>query len=102
MRFIVLIFFITFLHISELKIEGIFQSVMNRLRNKHHFNVDVQKRGLVFVECAMCESFKDLILKLGKNNSDAKEYEPKLKKTHFVSRIMQKLIPYLEVNIYVF
>jgi len=39
-------------------------------------------------------------LKLGKNNSDAKEYELKLKKTHFASRIMQKLVPYLEVEIY--
>jgi hypothetical protein len=48
----------------------------------------------------VCESFKDLILKLGKNNSDAKEYELKLKKTHFASRIMQKLVPYLEVEIY--
>jgi hypothetical protein len=66
------IILITFLQISELNIEGIFQSTMNRLRNEHHFNVNVQKRGLVFVECAMCESFKDLILKLGKHNNDAK------------------------------
>jgi hypothetical protein len=28
----------------------------------------------------VCESFTDLILKLGNNNSDAKEYELKLKK----------------------
>ncbi len=45
---------------------------MNRLKNKHHFNVYVQKKVLVFVECDMCESLKDLILKLGKNNNDAK------------------------------
>jgi hypothetical protein len=64
--FIVMIFFIAFLHIRKLNIEGIFQFAMNRLRNKHHLNVDVQNKGLVFVECAMCESFKDLILKLGK------------------------------------
>jgi hypothetical protein len=102
MRFIAFIFFITFLHISKLNIEGISQIAMNRLRNKHHFNVCVQKRGLVFVECAMCESFKDLILKLGKNKHDAKEYELKLKKTHFASRIMQKFTPYLKVKIYVF
>jgi hypothetical protein len=47
----------------------------------------------------MCESFKDLILKLGKINSDVKEYELKLKKTHFASRIVQKLIPYLKVEV---
>jgi hypothetical protein len=47
----------------------------------------------------MCEPLQDLILKLGKNNSDAKN-EQNLKKTHFASRIMQKLVPYLEVEIY--
>jgi hypothetical protein len=36
-----------------------------------------------------------------KKNSDAKKYELKLKKIHFASRIMQKLVPYLEVKIYV-
>jgi hypothetical protein len=56
---------------------------MNRLRNKNRFNVDVQKRRLVFIECVMCESFKDLILKLGKNISDTKKYEVKLKKNTF-------------------
>jgi len=40
------------------------------------------------------------LFEVGKNNSDAKEYELKLKKTHFASRIMQKLVPYLEVEIY--
>jgi hypothetical protein len=48
----------------------------------------------------VCESLKDLILKLGKNNSGGKKKELKLKKTHFASRIMQKLVPYLEVKIY--
>jgi len=72
---------------------------MDRLRKIDHFNVDVRKKGSIFVQCIMCESLKDLILKLGKNNSDAKEYELKLKKTHFTSRIMQKLVPYLEVRI---
>jgi hypothetical protein len=38
-------------------------------------------------------------IKVGKTNNDAKEYELKLKKTHFASRIMQKLVPYLEVEI---
>jgi hypothetical protein len=37
-----LIFVITFLKINkELNIEGISQFAMNRLRKKHHFNVDV-------------------------------------------------------------
>jgi hypothetical protein len=49
----------------------------------------------------VCESLKDLTLTLGKNNNDAKEYELKLKKTHFASIIMQKLVPYLEVEIFV-
>jgi hypothetical protein len=47
----------------------------------------------------MGESFKDLILKLGKNNNNAKEYELKFLKPHFTSRIMQKLVPFLEVRI---
>jgi hypothetical protein len=50
----------------------------------------------------VCESLKNLILKLGKSNSDVKEYELKLKKTHFASRIVQKIIPYLKVGIYAF
>jgi hypothetical protein len=71
MRFIVLIFFIKSLQIiKELNIGGISQFIMNRLRKIHHFNIDVRKKGLIFVECIMCESLKDLILKLGKNNND--------------------------------
>jgi hypothetical protein len=53
---------------------------MNRLRKRHHFNVDVKKRGYVFAKCIVCELLKDLISKLEKNNSDVKEYELKLKK----------------------
>jgi hypothetical protein len=53
---------------------------MNRLRKRHHFNVDVRKRGSIFAKCMMCESLKDLISKLGRNNNDAKEYELKLRK----------------------
>jgi hypothetical protein len=34
-------------------------------------------------------------IEVGKINSDVKEYDLKLKKTHFASRIMQKLVPYL-------
>ncbi len=76
--FIILMFSITFLQINKkLNIGGIIQSTMSRLRKRHHFNVDVQKRGSIFAQCIMCESFKDLILKLGKNNSDVQEYELK-------------------------
>jgi hypothetical protein len=46
---------------------------MSRLRKRHHFNVDVRKKGFVFAKCIVCESLKDLISKLGKNNSDAIE-----------------------------
>jgi hypothetical protein len=57
---------------------------MSRLRKIHHLYVDVRKRGSVFAKCIMCESLKDLILKLGKNNGDVKEYELKLKKKHIL------------------
>jgi len=74
------------MHISkELSIGIIFQLRMNRLRKRHHPNVDMGKRGLIFAKCIVCESLKDLKSKLEKNNSDAKEYELKLKK-----RILQQ------------
>jgi cytochrome c2 len=73
MRFIVLIFFTMFLHISkELNIASISQFAMNMLKKKHHLNVDAQKRRSIFTKCIMCESFKDLISKLGKNNTNVK------------------------------
>jgi hypothetical protein len=50
------------------------------LRKKYHFNVDVGKRGLNFAKCTICESLKDLISKVGKNNASAKEHELKLKR----------------------
>jgi len=50
------------------------------LRKKYHFNVDVGKRGLNFAKCIICESLKDLISKVGKNNASAKEHELKLKR----------------------
>jgi hypothetical protein len=53
---------------------------MNKLRKRHHLNVDVRKRGSMFTKCIMCESLKDLISKLGKNSSDAREYELRLRK----------------------
>jgi len=65
---------------KDLSIRGIFQSTMSRLRKKHHLNVDMWKRGLLLAKCIICESLKDLISKLGRNNIDAKEYELKLKK----------------------
>jgi hypothetical protein len=63
---------------KELSIGGIFQSAMSRLRKSHHLNVDVRKWGFVFVNCIVCESLKDLISKLGKNNNEVLEYEVKL------------------------
>jgi Na+/phosphate symporter len=81
MKFIVFIILITFLYISkELSIGGIFQSTMNKLKKKHRFNMDVWKKVSVFAKCIVCESLKDLISKLEKNNSDVKKYELKLKK----------------------
>jgi hypothetical protein len=53
---------------------------MNRLKKRHCLNVDVKKRGLIFTKSIVCESFKDLISKLGKHSNDAIEYELKLRK----------------------
>jgi hypothetical protein len=53
---------------------------MNRLRKKKHLNVNVQKKGYIFVKCIVCESLKDLISKVGKNNLSVKEHAIKLKK----------------------
>jgi hypothetical protein len=53
---------------------------MSRLRKKCHLNVDVRKKSFVFAKCIVYESLKDLISKLEKNISDAKEYELKLRK----------------------
>jgi hypothetical protein len=70
-----------YMHIrKELSIGRIFQLKMNKMRKKHHLNMDVQKRGLIFAKCIVRESLKDLISKFGRNNNDAKEYELKLKK----------------------
>jgi hypothetical protein len=65
---------------KKLNIGRIFQLSMNMLEKRHHLNVDVWKRRLIFAKCTMCESLKDLISKLGRNNNDAKEYELKLRK----------------------
>jgi len=65
---------------KELNIRGIFQSTISRLRRRHHLNVDVQKRGFMFAKCTVCESLKDLISKLGRNNNEVLEYEAKLRK----------------------
>ncbi len=53
---------------------------MSRLRKKHHFNVDVQKRGFTFAKCTMCVSLKYLILKVGKNSASGKEAQMNLKR----------------------
>ncbi len=41
--------------------------------------MDVQKRGLTFVKCIVCESLKDLIPKVEKNCANIEEHEMKLK-----------------------
>jgi hypothetical protein len=53
---------------------------MSKLKKRHHFNVDVIKKGSIFAKCSLCESLKDLISKLGRNNSDMRKYEMKLRK----------------------
>jgi hypothetical protein len=53
---------------------------MSWLRKKHQINVDVRKRGFTFAKCTMCESLKDLISKVGKNNVNGKEAQMKLKR----------------------
>jgi hypothetical protein len=50
---------------------------MKQLRKKKHLNVDVRKRGFFFSKCTICESLKDLISKVRKNNPSVKEYEIK-------------------------
>ncbi len=53
---------------------------MNSLKTKKHLNLDVRKRGFVFAKCIVCESLKDFISKVRKNNPSVKEHEFKLKK----------------------
>jgi hypothetical protein len=53
---------------------------MNRLRKRHHLNVDVRKQGFVFAKCTICEYLKGLISKLGKNSNEAIKYEERLRK----------------------
>jgi len=53
---------------------------MNRLKKRHHWNVNVWKWGSVFAKCIIYESFKDLISKVWRNNNETIEYEGKLKK----------------------
>jgi hypothetical protein len=60
---------------------------MNRLRKRHHFNIDVKKIGFIFGKCIMCESLKDLISKLERTNSGAREYKLKLRKP-LASKVM--------------
>ncbi len=46
-----------------------------------HVNVRIQ--GFNFVKCIICQSLKDLISKLGKNNDGAKEHEMNYEYTIF-------------------
>jgi hypothetical protein len=64
---------------------------MSRLKKRHHFNMDVWKTWSIFAKCTMCESLKDLISKLGRNNNDVKKYELKLKK-HILHQDFYKIL----------
>jgi hypothetical protein len=61
------------------------------LRKRHHLNVDVRKKDFVFAKCSLCESLKDLVSKLGRNSSDAREYELKLKKRLLHQELCRRL-----------
>ncbi len=65
---------------KELNIDEISQFAMSWLRKKHHLNVDVQKKGFTFAKCIVCESLKDLVLKVGKSSASEKEVQMKLKR----------------------
>jgi len=54
--------------------------LMNRLKKKHHLNVNVRKWRSKFMKCIVCESLKDLISKLGNNSNEVLEYETKFLK----------------------
>ncbi len=64
---------------NDLSIKKNSHSIMNRLKKRHHLDVDMRNRILVLAKCIMCESLKDFISKLGRKNIDAKEHELKLK-----------------------
>jgi hypothetical protein len=54
--------------------------MMNRLRKRHHLNVNVQKRRSMFAKCIVCKPLKDFISKLGNNSNEVPKYEAKLEK----------------------
>jgi hypothetical protein len=60
---------------NDLSIKKNSHSIMNRLKKRHHLDVDMRNRILVLAKCIMCESLKDFISKLGRKNIDAKEHE---------------------------
>jgi hypothetical protein len=80
LKFLYFLVFVGWQISKELKIGGISQFAMNRLRKKHHINVDVRKQGSVFRKCTICESLKHYISKLGKNSNEVIKYEAKLRK----------------------
>jgi len=80
LNFLCLFVFVGWQISKELRIGGISQSAMNRLKEKHHINVDVRKQGSVFRKCTICESLKDFISKLGKSSNEVLKYEAKLRK----------------------
>ncbi len=55
--------------------------------------MDVHKRGFVFAKCTVCESLKDFISKVRKNNPSVKEHEIKLKKHNIHQESCQHLYP---------
>jgi hypothetical protein len=62
--------------------------------------MDVQNRGFVFAKCTICESLKDLISKVGKNNPSVKEHEIKFKKITFIRNLVGIYITFEKLNIF--
>jgi len=53
---------------------------MSQLKKMYDFNIDVHIRGSNFAKCVVCESLKNFISKVEKNNANGKEHELKLKR----------------------
>ncbi len=53
--------------------------------------MDVQKKGFTFAKCIVCESLKDLILKVGEKNASEKESQMKLKRHNKHQKICRAL-----------
>jgi hypothetical protein len=63
---------------------------MSRLK-KNNLNMDVWNNFIFFAKCTICESLKDLISKVGKNNPCVKKHDIKLKKHNSNQESCQRL-----------